>query len=93
MIIQFNGKKIKFHVTNGRLRLYFYAGNIAHYTSTYEKVNKTDRLQAFGCNGPFLTIYEIKKTIKLDVSENDSVREILLCIMFNWLILRMQAII
>ena len=28
-----------FQVTHGRLRLYFNAGKIAHFSSTYEKVN------------------------------------------------------
>ena len=33
------------HVNNGRLVLYFYAGKVAHFSFTYEKVNKIDSLQ------------------------------------------------
>ena len=42
----------QFHVTNERLRLYFYAGKITNFPFTYEKVNKTNSLKPFGCNGP-----------------------------------------
>ena len=36
-------------VTKGRLRQYFYAGQIAYFSFTYEKVNKTDSLQQATC--------------------------------------------
>ena len=52
MIIQFNIFFFRFHVSNGRLRLYLYAGNNTHFTFTYKKVSKADSLQPFGCNGP-----------------------------------------
>ena len=45
-----------FHVTKGRLRLYFYAGKIAHVSLTYNKVNKTHSLQPSCCNGPLVSI-------------------------------------
>ena len=41
----------------GRLRLYFYAGKIAHFSFTYEKLNKTDGLQQYGCIGPLVYIF------------------------------------
>ena len=30
------------------------AGKMVHFTFTYEKVNKADSLQPFGCNGPLV---------------------------------------
>ena len=40
-----------------RLRLYFYAGEIAYLSFTYEKVNKTDSLQPYGCKGRLYHIF------------------------------------
>ena len=38
-------------MTNGRLRLYFYAGEIAQFSIAHKIVNDVDRLQQLGCNG------------------------------------------
>ena len=32
----------------------FICGKIAHFSSTYENVNKTDNLQPFGCSQPLI---------------------------------------
>ena len=41
-----------FFVTNVGIRLYFYAGKIAHFSYAHEKFDKTYCLQQLACNGP-----------------------------------------
>ena len=54
IIYEFNIKKITFVVTKERFKLNFNAGEIAHFSFTYEKVNKTDSLQQSCCNRPLV---------------------------------------
>ena len=47
----------QYHINKERLRLYFYAGKIAHFCFTDEKVNKTDSLQPSGISRQYVYIY------------------------------------
>ena len=49
----FGGIALKIHAFSF---FFFYAGKIAQFSFTYEKVNKTDSVQPYGCNGPLVYI-------------------------------------
>ena len=46
-------------MTKGRLRLYLYAGKIAHFSFICEKGSKIDTLQPSGCNGLLVLVIDV----------------------------------